>query len=114
MRPHTIVTQILLAVKAVGRGRVLLITRAALRLGQVVQQASLWVRKARGASSQPAVVVSVLVLNGLLGAHYNIKQVAEKKVGGRQGVHPSFGDGYLLVTSGAAQLQRVSRTTLSF
>lgn len=36
MCPHTVITQILLAVKAVGCGWVLLITGAALRLSQVM------------------------------------------------------------------------------
>ena len=51
--PHTVVTQIFLAVKAVGGGWVLLITGAALRLSQVVrmQQASVRVVEAGGASS---------------------------------------------------------------
>lgn len=46
--PHTVVTQILLAVEAVGGGRVLLITGAALRLSQVVlvQQTSMGVMEA--------------------------------------------------------------------
>lgn len=88
MRPHTVVTQVLLAVKAVGCGRVLLITGAALRLSQVVQQAS-WMRKAGGAPPQTP-VMSILVLNLLFRAHYHIKQVAEKKVRRRQRVHTSF------------------------
>lgn len=111
MRPHTVVTQVLLAVKAVRCGRVLLITGAALRLSQVVQQAS-WMRKAGGASPQAAVMMSILVLNLLFGAHYHIKQVAKKKVRRRQGVHTSFRDGHFLVTSGAAQLLRVPWTSL--
>lgn len=51
--PHTVVTQIFLAVKAVGGSWVLLITGAALRLSQVVrmQQASMGVMEARGAST---------------------------------------------------------------
>lgn len=51
--PHTVVTQILLAVKAVGSGWVLLIAGAALRLSQVVrvQQASMRVMEAAGAST---------------------------------------------------------------
>lgn len=51
--PHTVITQILLAVEAVGGGRVLLITGAALRLSQVMwlQQASMGVMEAWGASN---------------------------------------------------------------
>lgn len=51
--PHTVVTQVLLAVEAVGGRWVLLITGAALRLSQVVrmQEASVWVMEARGAST---------------------------------------------------------------
>lgn len=76
MCPHTVVTQVLLAVKAVGCGRVLLITGAALRLRQVVQEAA-WMRKAGGAPPQTAVMMSILVLNLLFRAHYHIKQVTE-------------------------------------
>ena len=49
--PHTVVTQIFLAVKAVGGGWVLLITGATLRLTQVewMQQASMGKMEARGA-----------------------------------------------------------------
>lgn len=104
MRSHTIVTQIFLAVKAVGCGWVFLITRAALWLTKVVQQAPVWVRKARGTSTQPAVVLSILVLNLLLRAHHYVEQVAEEEVGGGQGVHAGLRDGHLLVTGGAAQL----------
>lgn len=112
MSPHTVVTQILLAVKAVGCGRVLLITGAALRFSQVIQQASMWVRKAGGASTQTAVMMSILVRNLLLRAHYHIQQVAEKKIRRRQGVHTSLRDGHFLVTGGAAQLQWIPRTSL--
>lgn len=112
MRSHTVVTQILLAVKAMGCGRVLLITGTALRLNQVVQQASVWVRKAGGASPQTTVIMSILVLNLLLRAHNHIQQVAEKKVRRRQGVHTSFRDGHFAVTGGAAQLQWVPGTSL--
>lgn len=50
---HTVVAQILLAVEAVGSGWVFFITGAALRLSQVVrvQQASVRVMEARGAST---------------------------------------------------------------
>lgn len=46
--PHTVVTEIFLAVEAVGGGRVLLITGAALRLSQVVlvQESSMGVMEA--------------------------------------------------------------------
>lgn len=116
--PHTVVAQVLLAVKAVGGGRVLLITGAALRLSQVVrvQQAYRAMVEARGASSQAAsvlVMVSVLVLNLLLGAHHHIQQVAEQKVGGRQRVHPCLRDGHLLVAGRAPQLQGVPWTPLA-
>ena len=51
--PHTVVTQVLLAVKAVGGGRVLLVAGAALGLAQVVgvQQASVRMMEAGGAST---------------------------------------------------------------
>lgn len=51
--PHTVVAQILLAVKAMGGGWVLLIAGAALRLSQVVreQQATMRVKEAGGAST---------------------------------------------------------------
>lgn len=119
--PHTVVAQILLTVKAVRGGGVLLITGAALRLSQVVrvQQASVRVVEASGASAQASpvvvvvVVVAILVLDLLLGAHHHVQQVAEEEVGGRQRVHPSFRDGHLLVTGGTPQLQRVPRTPLA-
>ncbi len=114
--PHTVVTQILLAVKAVGGGWVLLIAGAALRLSQVVreQQATMRVKEARGASTQASpVVVAVLVLDLLLRAHHHVQQVAEEEVGGRQGVHPGLRDGHLLVAGGAPQLQRVPGTPLA-
>lgn len=119
--PHTVVTQILLAVKAVGGGRVLLVAGAALRLSQVVgeQQASVRVVEAGGANAQasPVVVVlvevAVLVVDLLLGAPHHVQQVAEEEVGGRQGVHPGLGDGHLLVAGGAPQLQRVPGTPLA-
>lgn len=115
--PHAVVTQVLLAVEAVGGGWVLLVAGAALRLSQVVwmQQASVGVMEAGGAPTQAAsvVMVAILVLDLLLGAHHHVQQVAEQKVGGRQGVHPGLGDGHLLVTGGASQLQRVTRTALA-
>lgn len=85
VRPHTVVTQVLLAVQAVGGGRVLLVTGAAPRLSQVVgvQQASMGVMETRGASTQASsevVVVAVLVLDLLLGAHHHVQQVAEQEV----------------------------------
>lgn len=112
MSPYTVVTQILLAVKAVGCGRVLLIAGAALRLSQVIEQASVCVRKTGGASPQTAVMMSILVWNLLLRAHHHIQQVAEKKIRRRQRVHTGFRDGHFLVTGGAAQLQWVPRTSL--
>lgn len=112
--PHTVVTQVLLAVKAVGAGWVLLITGAALGLSQVVraQQASMGVVEARGATSSitthaPVVVVPVLVLDLLLGTHHHIQQVAEEEIRGGQGVHAGLCDGHLLIAGGAPQLQRV-------
>lgn len=115
--PHTVVAQILLAVKAVGGSWVLLVAGAALRLSQVVrvQQASVRMMEARGASADATsmVVVAVLVLDLLLGAHHHVQQVAEEEVGGRQGVHAGFRDGHLLVAGGATQFQRVPRTSLT-
>jgi len=51
--PHAVVTQVLLAVQAVGGGRVLLIAGAALGLSQVagMQEAPVRVMEARGASA---------------------------------------------------------------
>lgn len=116
--PHAVVAQILLAVEAVGRGRVLLVAGAALGLAQEMwlQQAPVGVMEARRAPDQSApvvVVVAVLVVDLLLGAHHHVQQVVEQEVGGRQGVHPGLGDGHLLVASGAPQLQRVPGTTLA-
>lgn len=114
--PHAVITQILLAVKAVGGGWVLLITGAALRLSQAMwlQQASMGLMEARGASNQASPVVeAVLVLDLLLRAHHHIQQVVEEEVGGREGVHPVLRDGHLLVASGAPQLQRVPWTALA-
>lgn len=116
--PHTVVTQILLAVKAVGGGWVLLVAGAALWLSQVVwaQQASMGVMEARGASTSThasPVVVTVLVLDLLLGAHHHVQQVAEEEVGGGQRFHTGLCDGHLLVTGGASQLQRVPWTALA-
>lgn len=113
--PHTVVTQVLLAVDTVGCGWVLLITGAALRLSEVVrvQQASMGEMEAGGASTQTSpVVVTVLVLD-LLRAHHHIQQVAEEEIGGGQGVHPGLRDGHLLVASGAPELQWVPRTPLA-
>ena len=59
------------------------------------------------------VVVAVLALDLLLGAHHHVQQVAEQEVGGRQGVHAGLGDGHLLVAGGAPQLQRVPGTALA-
>lgn len=109
VRSHAVVTEVLLAVKAVGCGWVLLIAGAALRLSNVlwVQKATMRGVEARGASNQASteVVVAILVLDLLFGAHHHVQQVAEEEVGGRQGVYPSLGDGELLVTGWAPQLQ---------
>lgn len=114
--PHTVITQMFLAVKAVRGGWVFLITGAALRLSQVMwlQQASVGGMETRGASNQASPVVeAILVLDLFLRAHHHIQQVVEEEVGGRQGVHPILGDGHLLVASGAPQLHRVPWTALA-
>lgn len=134
--PHAVVAQVLLAVEAVGGGRVLLVAGAALGLSQVagVQEASVRVVEARGAPTQasPQVVllvvvvvlllllvvvveemVAILVVNLLLRAHHHVQQVAEEEVGGRQGVHAGLGDAHLLVAGGAPQLQRVPGAPLA-
>lgn len=63
--------------------------------------------------ASPVMEVAVLVMDGLLGAHHHIQQVAEEEVGRGKGVHPGLRDGHILVTGGAAQLQRVPGTALA-
>lgn len=124
VRPHAVVAQVLLAVQAVGGGRVLLVARAALGLSQVV----LWVQQAHRAVVEPGrasaqahpvlllllvVEEAVLVLDLLLRAHHHVQEVAEEEVGGGQRVNPGLRDGHLLVAGGAPQLQRVPRTPLT-
>lgn len=113
---HAVVAQILLTVEAVRGGRVLLVARAALRfchLGRV-QQTHVRMMEAGGTSDEAsAMVEAVLVLDGLLRAHHHIQKVAEEEVGRGKGVHPGLGDGHLLVTGGATQLQWVSGAALA-
>lgn len=117
VRSHAVVTEVLLAVNAMGRGWVLLVAGAALRFTNVlwVQKATVRGVEAGGASNQASaeVVVAVLVLDLLLGAHHHVQQVAEEEVGGRQGIHPGLGDGKLLVASGTPQLQGLTGTALA-
>lgn len=61
---HAVVTEVLLAVQALGGGWVLLIAGAALRFSQVVEEAPVGMVEGRGTSHQPpTVVVAVLVLD---------------------------------------------------
>lgn len=79
-----------------------------------VQQASMRMVEARGASTQASpVVVAILVLDLLFRAHHYVQQVAEEKVRGRQRVHTCLRDGHFLVAGGAPQLQRVPGTALA-
>lgn len=117
VRSHAVVTEVLLAVKAVGCGWVLLIAGAALRFSHVlgVQKATVRGEEARGAPYQASavlVVVAILILDLVFRAHHHVQQVAEEEVGGRQRVHPGLGDGNLLVAGGAPQLQGVVGTAL--
>lgn len=104
---HAVVAQVLLTVEAMRGGRVLLVTRAALRFSQVgrMQQTHLRMVEAGGTSNQTSPMVeAILVLDGLLCAHHHIQKVAEEEVGGGERVHPRLRDGHLLVTGGATQL----------
>lgn len=73
--PHTVVTQVLLAVDTVGCGWVLLITRAALRFPEVVgvQQASMGEMEAGGTPSQTSPVVMAILVLDLLRAHHHVQ-----------------------------------------
>lgn len=113
---HAVVAQVLLTVEAVRGGRVLLVAGAALRFSQLggLQQAHVRMMEAGRTSNQASPMVeAVLVLDGLLRAHHHIQQVAEEEVGRGERVHPGLGDGHLLVTGGATQLERVPGAALA-
>lgn len=113
---HAVVAQILLTVEAVRGGRVLLVTRAALRFSQLgrMQQTHVRMMEAGRTSNEASPMVeAVLVLDGLLRAHHHIQKVAEEEVGRGKRVHPGLRDGHLLVTGGATQLQRVPGAALA-
>lgn len=113
-----VITQVLLAVQAVGAGRVPLITGAARRLSQAVraeEPAVGVVEPGYGAHADPPVVaVGILAeLELLLGTHHHVQKVTKEEVGGREGVHSGFGDGDLLIAGGAAEFERVPMTALA-